>query len=205
MKKTTTLIFSLLPPVTGEDHEYPDEDIDGVHINTHGSINGVVLLSCVVTLLGFRHDLLGVIQHESSEDDETTISDNRLKYGSSSTGSRYKHSTDGSDEDTTEGQRQRTTVLQKLLVRCTSCCQGECSYCSCSVCSSPEYKRTTHETHRSNNTPNNTRVDQPRHVFSVETGFVGESMAQHGTTDHRQHAAPKHHPWARVHHSVDDL
>ena len=63
--------IGLLPPVStpSKHHCNPDEDVDGVHVDADGGVDGVEGRSAIVGRVGFGlvDNFLGVVQQEGAE------------------------------------------------------------------------------------------------------------------------------------------
>ena len=63
----------------GKDLGDPDEDVEGVGVDANAVVNGVVFLdSPNGMILGSVDDLLGVVEHEPTEKDQTAVQGQRV-------------------------------------------------------------------------------------------------------------------------------
>ena len=84
------LLSPLLPPASSstQDRSDPDEDIDGVHVNSHAGVDRIkrwCSISHRVPLCPVN-DLLSVVEQEGPEEDETSVDGDRVEPGSHSSG-----------------------------------------------------------------------------------------------------------------------
>ena len=72
-------LFPSASSLHGKNLGDPDEDVEGVGVDANAVVNGVVLLNSPNGMvLGSVDDLLGVVEHESTEQDQTAIQCQRV-------------------------------------------------------------------------------------------------------------------------------
>ena len=77
----------LLCTTAGEYNGHADEDVDGVHVDGDGVVDGVE----VWRRLGVLHNLLRVVQQEHAEEDQATVDRYRVEANAQSGGRRQEH------------------------------------------------------------------------------------------------------------------
>merc|ERR1712165_378501 len=128
----------------GKNLSDPDENVDSVDVNTDGIVDRIVFLHSVDRMpFGTMNDLLRIVQHEATKEDQTTVQSHGVYTSPESSSRGEKCACYGAHEDNAKAHGQRATHVQKLVTGC--CCGNGCQTTdhACGVPCSPGDDRTS--------------------------------------------------------------
>lgn len=127
-------LFSSSSVVHGQYLSDPDENVDGVHVNTDRIVDGIVGSAGIKRMvLGSMDDLLSVIKHESAEKNKATVEGERVDSGAQSRGGWQEVGGDGRGKDHPESHGQRPSHVQELVAGSASGHRAKAADHSCRV------------------------------------------------------------------------